>query len=193
MTGSPTTSAPKSSSVSRSIDPEATVRFGPDQPPVRRTPTPLARRFFQICAGISAEAVAGADITALQYAALPYLSRQTGDPGIDQNGLADRLGIDRNNASLLVDQLEAKGVVVRRVNEADRRARLLFLTPRGEKLFARLRPQMLAANDRMLAPLDPLERELLLDLLVRVIKANLVHARPGAGRRKRGSLKLAAT
>jgi hypothetical protein len=33
--------------------------------------------------------------------------------------------------------------------------------------------------------LKPAERELLLDLLVRLIEGNWIHARPGAGRRKR--------
>jgi len=69
----------------------------------------------------------------------------------------------------------------------DRRARLLYLTPKGEKLYARLRPGNVAANARVLEPLAPHERELLLDLLIRVIKANAAYARPGAGRRKRGS------
>ena len=80
------------------------------------------------------------------------------------------------------------GLVERRVNGADRRARLLFLLPKGERLLERLYPTVAAdVADRILAPLEPDEREVLLDLLIRVIKGNLKHARPGAGRRKRGS------
>jgi len=177
---------------SQPTEPRVTVRFDKNIPPVRRTPTPLARRFFQICVALSSEAVADAGLTALQYAALPYLSKKAGDPGIDQNGLAARLGIDRNNTSLLIDRLEAKGLVERRVNVSDRRARLLYLTHKGEKMFERLRPATLAVNDRILAPLKPDERELLLDLLIRVIKGNWTHARPGAGRQKRGSRQLSS-
>jgi DNA-binding MarR family transcriptional regulator len=169
------------------IDDTNTIRFDANVPPVRRTPTPLARRFFQICVTLSAEGVAGSGVTALEYAALPYLSKQAGDPGIDQIGLAARLGIDRNHTSLLVDQLEAKGLVERRVNSTDRRARLLYLTKKGQRLFERLRPAMLAVNERILAPLERAERELLLDLLLRVIAGNWAHARPGAGRQKRVS------
>ena len=58
---------------------------------------------------------------------------------IDQNGLAAPC-VDRNNASLLVEQLEAKRLIERRVNGADRRARLLRVTPRGQRLYDRLRP-----------------------------------------------------
>jgi MarR family transcriptional regulator, temperature-dependent positive regulator of motility len=168
-------------------DNRKTIRFDANVPPVRRTPTPLARRFFQICVALSAEGVAGSGVTALEYAALPYLSKQVGDPGIDQIGLAARLGIDRNHTSLLIDQLEAKGLVERRVDPTDRRARRLYLTKKGERLFERLSPSMLAVNERILAPLEPVEREMLLDLLIRVIEGNWVHARPGAGRQKRVS------
>jgi DNA-binding MarR family transcriptional regulator len=169
-------------------DRSSMVSLGPDVPPVRRAPMPLARRFFQICTSIAADAYGAAGLTPLQFATLPYLSKRSGDPGIDQNGLAARLGIDRNNASVLVDQLEGMGLVERRVNGADRRARLLFLLPKGERLLERLYPTVAAdVADRILAPLEPDEREVLLDLLIRVIKGNLKHARPGAGRRKRGS------
>jgi DNA-binding MarR family transcriptional regulator len=155
--------------------------------PVRRTATPLARRFYQICLAMVADSVAEAGLTPLQYGVLPYLNKETGEPGIDQSGLAVRLGVDRNNASVIVGQLEKRGLVERRVDNTDQRARHLYLTPKGEKLYQHLRPNNVAANDRILAPLQPRERELLLDLLVRVVQANAIYARPGAGRRKRGA------
>jgi hypothetical protein len=40
---------------------------------------------------------------------------------------------------------------------------------------------------QVLDALDPAERDLLIDLLVRVIEANPDLARPGAGRRKRST------
>ena len=73
------------------------------------------------------------------------------------------------------------------MDPADQRARRLYLTAKGEKLYQQLQPLNTAANERILAPLSPRHRELLLDLLVRVVKANAIYARPGAGRRKRGS------
>src|SRR5262245_10751103 len=150
--------------------------------PVRRTPISLARRFFQICTGASAEAIAGDGLTPLQLGVLAYLNPQTGEPDIDQNGLAARLGIDRASTSALVDDLEAMGLVERRVNGADRRARLLRLTSRGEKVRARLHPASNTAQMKVFATLTPRERDLLLDLLVRVVESNSTLARPGAGR-----------
>jgi DNA-binding MarR family transcriptional regulator len=154
------------------------------KPPSPGTLVPLVRRLLQICTAASAEFLAAQGLVLLEMGALANLSRQSGQPDIDQNGLAERLSIDRYSASLLVDRLEAKGIIERRVNGLDRRARLLRLTPRGEKLYARLRAPVDQIRMRILAPLEPKERELFLGYLARVVEANRALVRPGAGRRK---------
>jgi len=156
-----------------------------DAIPVRRSPIALARRLDQICTSVAAEAVAGTELSHYEFAALVYLNRAYGEPDLDQFSLAARIGIDRNHASLLVAQLENKGLLERRINGSDRRARLLRLTAKGEKFHSRIRPIGIKGQERILAPLAPAERELLLDLLVRVVEGNRQLARPGAGRRKR--------
>jgi DNA-binding MarR family transcriptional regulator len=161
------------------------VELGPGIPPVRRVATALARRFNQICVTVSADSVATADLTPLQFAVLAYLNKRNGQPGIDQNSLAARLGVERSHVSLLVEELGNRGLVERRVNDADRRARILRLTSKGEKIFDQLRNRNAAANERVLDPLTAQERELLFDMLIRVIQQNTAYARPGAGRRKR--------
>jgi DNA-binding MarR family transcriptional regulator len=166
-------------------DQSVVVELGPGIPPVRRITTALARRFYQICVTLSADSVAAADLTPLQFAVLACLNKRNGEPGIDQNGLAARLGVERSHVSLLVEELGKRGLVERRVNGTDRRARILRLTSKGEGLFDRLRKKNAAANERVLDPLTPKERELLFDMLIRVIRQNTAYARPGAGRRKR--------
>jgi len=163
-----------------------TIHFGPGVAPVRRTLGALTRRVQQISMVMTAQSVAEAGLTPVQYGAMGCLNKQDGEPGIDQIGLAARLGVDRNSASVLVEDLEAKGLLERRVNGADRRARLLQLTKKGERLFLQVRKNNLAEQARVLQVLTPDEQELLLDLLTRIIAANGAHARPGAGRRKRG-------
>jgi len=158
-----------------------------DGPAIRRIPLALARRFFQICTSASAEAVTQADLTPLEFAVMAYVNSIDGEPDLDQSALAARLGVDRNSTSLLVGSLESKGLVDRRVSDTDRRARLVRLTPRGEKLFAKLHPKAVELQQHVLDVLDPAERVLLIDLLVRVIEANPDRARPGAGRRKRST------
>jgi DNA-binding MarR family transcriptional regulator len=158
---------------------------GEARPLWHSAPTAIARRFHQICTSRTAEVVGEFGLTPLQYGALVHLSRRTGRPGIEQNTFAERLNIDRNTASLLVEQLAKKGLVARQVDIADRRVRLLNLTPQGEKLYARLRPAFVAANEKILAPIDSRQRKLLTDLLIRVIEGNLADAGTGVRTVKR--------
>ena len=161
------------------------VKFERTVPAVRRVPLALARRFFQICTAAAAASVQDADLTPLEFAVMAYINKLVGEPDIDQSSLAARLGIDRNNTRLLVDRLESRGLLERRTNGEDRRAWLLRLTPRGEKLHGRLYPKAFAGQQRILDVLSPSERDAApLDLLLRVIEGNLSLARPGAGRRK---------
>jgi DNA-binding MarR family transcriptional regulator len=172
---------------SSSDDRSFAVKLGSSAAPVRRSPTALARRFYQICLAMQAAGLVGEDLTPLQYGVIAFLNGKDGEPGIDQIGLAARMGIERSHVSLLVEGLVAKGLVQQRVNGTDRRARLLHLTPKGEKLHRRLQAGIVAANDRALEPLSPPERELFTEMLIKIIGANGAHARPGAGRRKRRS------
>jgi MarR family transcriptional regulator, lower aerobic nicotinate degradation pathway regulator len=153
-----------------------------EETPVHPVPSALARRFAQICVTAIAEAIEGSGLTPLQYAVLRHLDYEE---GAYQNGLAGRLGIDQSNASLLVEQLVSAGLIDREVDGADRRSRFLRLTKQGSKLVRGLRPKTGAANERLLAVLDPPDRERFLNLLVRVVEGNRELDRPGTGRRKR--------
>ena len=108
-------------------------------------------------------------------------------PCLEQWRLAEATGIDRNSASLLTDNLERKGFVDRRVNGADRRARELYITKKGTRALEAVWHKVRAANARILAPLSVPEQALFINLLIKLIEGNSSHARPGAGRRKRGS------
>jgi DNA-binding MarR family transcriptional regulator len=162
----------------------STFKLSSDGVPIYKVPAPLARRFQQICLSIIAEALAGSGIVQLEFAALAFVKDV---PGISQWRLAAAIGIDRNNTSLLADQLEQKGMIERRINGADRRARALYLTARGKAVHNALDPKILSANERILMPLERAERVQLIELLVKLVEGNSRHARPGAGRRKRGS------
>jgi DNA-binding MarR family transcriptional regulator len=144
----------------------------------------LSRRFYQICMAVAAEVAAEEALTPLELGTLTYLYDE---PDIDQKALTARLGVDRSNTSILVDELEEKGLVERRVNADDRRARLLRLTSRGVKVRDRLRPKAGVAQAGILAALAAPDRERFLDMLVQIVEANEIYARPGASRRKPGS------
>ncbi len=164
--------------------PSNTFKLSADGIPLRAAPAPLARRFQQICVSILAEALAGTDVAQQEFAALVFVADV---PGIEQWRLAEAVGIDRNSASLISDRLERKGLVKRQVNGSDRRARELHVTAKGRSTIETLWQQVRAANARIVAPLSPTERALFIDLLIKLIEGNSGHARPGAGRRKRGT------
>ena len=162
----------QSSVKSRRKEP-APVMNGLIDPPWHLIPTAAARRLHQICVAKSSAMLGESGLTPLQFGAMVHLNRATGSPGIEQNALASRLNIDRNTASVLVEQLARSGVVTRQIDGADRRVRLLSLSPKGEKLYSELLPAFAAANAAILAPLPIRERKQFMDLLVRVIEGNL--------------------
>ena len=146
-----------------------------------RVPAHLARRFHQICLGVTAEILAREDLTPLIFGVMAAVFEE---PGRGQRQLAGRMGIDAVSLGQMIDFLEHKGLVRRELDPDDRRARRLYATRRGSDLRRRLRPSLLAAQERLLAPLSKTERAALLDMLVRVIEANDSYAVPGNGRRK---------
>jgi len=55
---------------------------------------------------------------------------------VPMRSLAARLDYDASNLSVLVDRLERRGAVERRLDPGDRRVKALALTPEGERLRA---------------------------------------------------------
>ncbi|MEA2871175.1 MAG: hypothetical protein QOH67_1151, partial [Hyphomicrobiales bacterium] len=51
----------------------------------------LSRRFFQICTAAAADALEAHSLTPMESGVLAYLNRETGQPDIDQNSLAERM------------------------------------------------------------------------------------------------------
>lgn len=149
--------------------------------PRHRVPAHLARRFHQICLGVSAEILGPEDLNPIEYALLAAVDD---NPGLDQRSLSGRLGIDPASTSQIVDRLVRRGLLEQAIHPADRRARLLTTTPAGTRLRDRLRPALLAAQDKVLGVLSPADQETLLTLLAKVVEGNDSYARPGNGRRK---------
>ena len=62
------------------------------------------------------------------------------DQGIAQQTLAERIVKDKASLSNLLNNLERKGYISRKEDAADRRNKLVYLTPEGEALWQRLLP-----------------------------------------------------
>jgi DNA-binding MarR family transcriptional regulator len=149
--------------------------------PSHRLPAHLARRFNQICLGVTAEILGQCDLTPMLFGVIAAIAEE---PGRGQRQLATRMGVDAATFGQMIEFLERKRLIERQIDPDDRRARQLFVTRKGAELRNRLRPSLIAAQERLLAPLSKTERSALMDMLVRVIEANDAYARPGNGRRK---------
>ncbi len=90
-----------------------------------------------------------------------------------QKALGDALRIDRTTMVALLDDLEAKGYVVRQRHPRDRRAFLVHPTDSGRAAKAAAVRILDEQQRRFLAPLTPAERRQLAALLTRL------HTRPG--------------
>lgn len=151
--------------------------------PLPRAPVPMARRFVQIVNAISVEAFSADDLSVLEFAVLQFLRREV---GLDQISLATRIGVDRTNIGVIIDEMESRGLVERRIDPEDRRARIVQLTEAGLAMHNRNSPQTKVVRDKIFAPLTAREQELFYDLLERMIAANESYSQPGGGRRRRG-------
>jgi DNA-binding MarR family transcriptional regulator len=94
-----------------------------------------------------------------------------------QVALAQHLGVDRTVMTYLLDDLEAAGLVERRPDPADRRARRVALTATGSACLQELKAGLGEVEDRLLHPLDDDERAVLRTMLRR-LATNLAPANP---------------
>jgi len=92
-----------------------------------------------------------------------------------QLDLAAQLGVDRTVMTYLLDDLEKAGLVQRRPDPADRRARLIAPTDEGIEALCDLERRLRSTEDEVLGILEESERASFRMLLQRVaMKANAV-------------------
>jgi DNA-binding MarR family transcriptional regulator len=60
-------------------------------------------------------------------------------PGMSQQELHEKTGIDASSMVSVIDELEARGLAERRPDPEDRRTRTIFLTELGQQTLARVR------------------------------------------------------
>jgi DNA-binding MarR family transcriptional regulator len=72
----------------------------------------------------------------------------------NQATLAQRMGVDRTVMTYLLDDLEQAGLVERRPDPADRRARQVWRTPAGDVSLAEVGRRISSVEDAVLSGLD---------------------------------------
>ena len=129
-----------------------------------RLPGHLVRRVHQVATAYFA-AECGADITAVQYAALVAIGAH---PGIDATRLCELIFFDRSTIGDVLDRIEAKRWIVRRPAPHDRRVKVLELSALGRSILQRVQPGIARVQARLLAPLTQREAETFVRLLAKV-------------------------
>ncbi|MBN9549497.1 MAG: MarR family transcriptional regulator [Alphaproteobacteria bacterium] len=121
-------------------------------------------------------------LTRAQWQVLACLSVQE---GIHQNKLADLIEIMPITLARLLDKMEARGFIERRPDPADRRAWLIYLTPKAHPLIEVMRGNGRKTREEALAGLSADAQQQLLQALC-LIKSNLLEAcaQPAVDREK---------
>lgn len=136
---------------------------------LHRQPGHLIRRAQQIAVAIFIEECAAFDLTPVQYAAMVAIQE---NEGIDATRLSAQIAFDRSTLGNVLERLEARGFVERYSSPDDKRVKLLRLTPQGRAVIQRAEEAVRRTQDRILAPLEPNDRRVLLQLLAQLVTDN---------------------
>ena len=116
------------------------------------------------------------ETTSPQFAVLNTL---VAEPGLDQRTVGERVGLDRSTIAEVVGRLLRRGLLDKVRAPSDGRRSQLRVTDEGARLHRRLTVRTARMHQVLLAPLDPAERELVLDLIRRVADAAETLRDPG--------------
>lgn len=116
------------------------------------------------------------ETTSPQFAVLNTL---VAEPGLDQRTVGERVGLDRSTIAEVVGRLLRRGLLDKVRAPSDGRRSQLRVTDEGARLHRRLTVRTARMNQVLLAPLDPAERELFIDLIRRVADAAETLRDPG--------------
>ncbi|MCW2847237.1 MAG: MarR family transcriptional regulator [Marmoricola sp.] len=94
----------------------------------------------------------------------------------NQARMAESLGLDRTVMTYLVDDLEKAGLVTRRPDPADRRARQVLLTTKGTKAFEKAASRIEQVERSVLGGLSDDDAATFRSLLMKVVAAGPVDA-----------------
>ena len=108
-------------------------------------------------------------ITSPQFAALNALY---GEPNLDQRTLGLRVSLDRSTMAEVVARLSARGLIRTERDMRDGRRKTITLTSKGMHTVQQLIPRTHAMTARLVGPLDTRQRDELLTLLTKVVRAN---------------------
>ena len=129
------------------------------------------RRGYFIAAQLFSDVFAEMGITPIQFAILNVVGL---DDSLSQKEVAANIGSSPQALVPLMRDLETRGLVSRMRSEIDRRHHHLSLTAEGETLLAELNRMVPAVEARLLRGFSDEERQLFLELLKKLVEAQVV-------------------
>jgi DNA-binding MarR family transcriptional regulator len=96
------------------------------------------------------------------------LARLEKNEGVSQARLAELAEVDAMTMVRILDRMEADGLLERRPDPADRRARCLYLTPKAKPLLDEIWRMSEATRAEVFAGIGKDERDVLIDVLERI-------------------------
>lgn len=153
---------------------ESADQFDPVQQVLRTRPGYLVRRLNQIHYALFAEECKTHNMTPVQFGILTALSL---NPWLGQTSIGMELGLDRTTTADVLQRLEEKNLITRRTSPTDRRSRQSMITEEGFNAMKSLHEGMSNAQQRLLAPLTPRNREIFLKLLTTLVDGNNEYSR----------------
>ena len=144
------------------------------RPDLDFTPVGVVTRLSRVRTYLDAE-LAGVfarfGLTSADFLVIVTLRRAGKPYRMPQARLMDALGLTSGTVSVRLDRLERNGIVTREPDPASARGSLVQLTDSGLELFDQVAPVHLANEDRLLSALSPAERQVLADLLRRLLSS----------------------
>jgi DNA-binding MarR family transcriptional regulator len=114
------------------------------------------------------ERVATLGLTPRMWGALNVLAQEE---SVSQHQLGKSIGMDPSSVVAAIDELESRGWVQRRRHPTDRRAHALYITAEGRRTLAKGRKLAMEAQEELLGPLSPEQRQQLHELLLQLAVA----------------------
>lgn len=136
----------------------------------RNAPAHLVRRAHQRAGAFFSQKMQAYDITPVQFAILMALLEK---PGLDQVTLADYVALDAATSGSVIGRLEARQWLRRVPAEADRRRKLLWITPEGEAVALATAQRAPDVQEHFMQPLTPEEQQQLVTLLSKLVYSKM--------------------
>lgn len=105
----------------------------------------------------------------ITYGQIGFIMQAVRHPGRTQDEISTVLSVDKGATARAVARLEKDGFIYREENPENRRQKLVYPAKKSLAVFEELRAVLLESNELMLTGLTHDERDVLFDLMTRII------------------------